>query len=319
MENQQKRTFDILAAGELLIDFISSDFADKLEDVKIFERFQGGSPANLCLNMARLGNSVKLIASVGRDDMGDYLYKCVQNQGVNCDQLRKVKEPTSLILVTRTKTVANFEAYRGADCQIVGEQFPVLRFGEFRIFHTTCFALSKEPALSTILRAARLAVQEACQLSLDTNYAQKIWPDRRQAQKIIAKYCSMGAMVKVSEVDWERLYENPLQDAETAAQHFLDLGATVVCVTMGHEGCFVASTSERFLLPARKVEIKDTTGAGDAFWSGFLTAWLDGHSLQNCAKAGRRMAEIKLGHFGNLPLEVGRAEIYADFLPDKIY
>lgn len=75
MENQQKRTFDILAAGELLIDFISSDFADKLEDVKIFERFQGGSPANLCLNMARLGNSVKLIASVGRDDMGDYLYK----------------------------------------------------------------------------------------------------------------------------------------------------------------------------------------------------------------------------------------------------
>jgi len=313
MENQQKRTFDFLAVGELLIDFISRDFADKLEDVKIFERFQGGSPANLCLNMARLGNSVKLIACVGNDDMGDYLYKCVQNQGVNCEQLRKVAEPTSLILVTRTKSVANFEAYRGADCQIVGEQFPVARFGECRIFHTTCFALSREPALSTILRAARLAVQEGCQLSIDANYAQKIWPDRQQAQKIVAKYCGMGAIVKVSEVDWERLYESPLKEAETAANHFLNLGATVVCATMGEKGCLIASPSEKFRLPARKVEVKDTTGAGDAFWSGFLTAWLDEHSLLNCAKAGRKMAEIKLGHFGSLPRVVEREKIYSDF------
>jgi fructokinase len=120
----------------------------------------------------------------------------------------------------------------------------------------------------------------------------------------------MGAFVKVSEVDWERLYGLPLTDYKQAAQHFLDLGAAEVCVTLGGEGCYVATKEEAHFLAARPVEVKDTTGAGDAFWSGYLTAWCDGLSLLAKAKAGRRMAELKLGYFGPLPNTVDRKMIY---------
>lgn len=313
MINRRKRRFDIFCAGELLVDFISSGYAESLDEAKSFERHMGGSPANLCMNMARLGNRTSLAASVGKDDMGSFLLDFVRKTGVDCTHLRQVSVPTTLILVTRTRTVANFEAYRRADAQIAPSQLPPSQLAQSAIFHTTCFALGKKPAQSNILKAAKLAVEQGCQLSIDANYAQKIWPDQAEAQKLVAEFCNLGAIVKVSEVDWERLYGSPFQDAAAAANHFLSLGASLVCVTMGGDGAFVADDAGGEFLPARKVEVKDTTGAGDAFWSGFLTAWLDGHAPIACAKAGRCMAELKIGTFGPLPSTVDKSLIYRDF------
>jgi sugar/nucleoside kinase (ribokinase family) len=302
----------ILAVGELLVDMISADFAETLDDVKNFVRIAGGSPANMCANMARLGNDASLVATIGNDDMGQFLKKTVADTGTNTEYIRTAEMPSTLILVTRSKQVSNFEAYRAADKMILAAQFPK-NFKEIAIFHTTCFALSMYPAQASILKMAKKAAQQGCQLSIDANYAQKIWNNRVEAQQVVADYCALGALVKISEVDWERLYETTLTDADAAAKHFLNLGARAVCVTLGEKGCFVASPAEAYFLPARPVEVKDTTGAGDAFWSGFLTAFLDKKSLLNCTKAGRRMAEIKLSHFGSLPEKVDRQLIYVDF------
>jgi sugar/nucleoside kinase (ribokinase family) len=312
MKNRRGRQFDILCAGELLIDFISSGFAESLNEANTFERHMGGSPANLCMNMARLGNKASLTASVGKDDMGHYLRGFVQKTGVDCEYLREVDAPTTLILVTRTTAVANFEAYRMADAMISQFQLPLSRLQESSIFHTTCFGLGKKPGQTNIMEAARLAAANGCQLSIDANYAPKTWPDSEDPKKFVAEFCNLGAIVKVSEVDWERLYGSPLGDASLAAQFFLNQGATLVCVTMGGKGAYVADQNGGEFLPARKVEVKDTTGAGDAFWSGFLTAWLDGYSPLSCAKAGRSMAELKISRFGALPDFVDKSLIYKD-------
>lgn len=312
MKTRRNRPTDILCAGELLIDLISTDYAASFDEVSNFQRLQGGSPANLCMNMARLGNRTALTATVGRDGMGSFLKNYVEKLGVDCRTVLQTDMPTTLILVTRTTQTADFEAYRGADCFISATQMPISLLRNCSIFHTTCFALSKKPAQTAILRAAKKAAQLGCQLSMDANYAQKIWPDTKLARQLVADYCGLGALLKVSEVDWERLYGTPITDAEAAARHFIGLGAKAVCVTLGGDGAYVASHAEGHFLPARPVEVRDTTGAGDAFWSGFLTAWLDGHALLDCAKAARRMAEIKIGTFGVLPDELDRTEIYTD-------
>ena len=311
----RNKKIDILCVGEILIDLISTDFADSMDEAESFKRIPGGSPANLGMNMKRLGNNVRLVSSVGNDDMGDFLINYVQKLGLDTVSMKRVNVPTTIILVTRSKNVSNFEAYRGADCQILMSQMPQSLLKNVSIFHTTCFALSKMPAQANILRGAKRAVENGCVLSIDVNYAQKIWQDQKAAQAVVAEYCSHGAFVKVSEVDWERLYGSKLTDAKQAAQYFLNLGAKDVCVTLGGDGCYVASNTEGGdFLSARPVEVKDTTGAGDAFWSGFLTARLDGHTIINAAKAGRRMAELKLAHFGPLPQKVERNKIYEDII-----
>jgi sugar/nucleoside kinase (ribokinase family) len=307
-----RRPIDILSAGELLVDFITAEFAQTLDEASLFKRIPGGSPANLAMNMARLGNNTMLAACVGNDDMGSVLRNYVERVGVDVTYVAQVDEPTTLILVTRSADVSNFQPYRGADYQFSIRQFPFQRFEEISIFHTTCFALSKQPAQQVILQAAEKAKRAGCQLSIDANYSDKIWPDRRDAQRVITEFSRLNAMIKISDVDWARLYENETPVPEAVIDHFLKMGAAEVCFTLGEKGCWVGNGEEKHFLPARHVEVKDTTGAGDAFWSGYLTARLDGRSMVECSIAGRKMAELKLSHFGPLPDKVDRAIVYED-------
>jgi sugar/nucleoside kinase (ribokinase family) len=307
-----QRTIDILCAGELLVDLITAEFAQTLDEASLFQRVPGGSPANLSMNMARLGNNAVLVATVGNDDMGSVLKNYVGRIGVDVSYIAQVEEPTTLILVTRSATTSNFQAYRGADSLIALRQFPYGRFEDISIFHTTCFALSKNPAQHVLLEAAEKARRAQCQLSLDANYAEKIWPDRREAQRIVAEYSRLGALVKISDVDYLRLYDDASPAPDAVLDHFLKMGASEVCFTLGAEGCWVTDGQERHFLPSRPIDVRDTTGTGDAFWAGYLTARLDGRPLLERAHTGRRLAELKLGHFGPLPDKVDRESLYAD-------
>lgn len=306
-----RRNIDILSAGELLVDMITAEFVQSLDEANLFKRIPGGSPANLCSNMARLGNKTMLVASVGNDDMGRVLKNYVTGLGVDTSGVMMLDDhATTLILITRSATTSDFVPYRGADNVLSVRQFPFSSFDQISIFHTTCFALSKAPAQSVLLDAAEKARRAGCTISLDANYASKIWSDRTDAQKKIREYIRQGAMVKISDVDWERLFGEPAVSHEVVIDYFLKNNASEVCYTMGSAGCWVANDKERHFLPSRSVDVKDTTGAGDAFWAGYLTAALDDKSLLERAMAGRKLAEMKIGQFGPLQTNIDRNSIY---------
>lgn len=313
----QTEPLDLIAIGELLIDMISTNYADALDEAAEFRQLPGGSPANLAANVVRLGKRAALVATIGNDAAGGQLRGFVQRLGLDITHLRQVAMPSTLILVTRSRQVSQFEAYRMADAEIVAEQLPADWLRGARLLHTTCFALSRDPARTAILTAAETASRAGLALSLDANYAQKIWPDREQARQTVATYLAYGAIVKFSEVDWHRLFGEPLTDPAAAAHRLLGLGARIACLTLGEQGCYVSDGKVDLFLPARTVEVKDTTGAGDAFWGGFLTAWLDGYDCRDCARAGRAMAEKKLGYFGPLPDRVNIEEIYEDVVGEE--
>lgn len=311
MFSRRNRTIDVVSAGELLIDLISRDYAESLADARDYVRLQGGSPANFALNLARLGNAVKLCAAVGTDEMGDFLTGNLQAQGLDTAHIERVAAPTTLILVTRSKEVSNFQAYRGADTFLGAEGFRQIPWHEVSVFHTTCFALSMEPARSQLFMAARNARKAGCQISIDANYAPKIGPSLAEAREMVAQYVGLGALVKISEVDWERLYGHPVKDPRQVLHHFLQLGASEVVLTLGGDGAWAGNQQGETFLPAQAISVVDTTGAGDAFWSGYITAWLDGKELDQCLVAGRTMAEIKLQHFGPLENPIDKQLIYS--------
>lgn len=311
-------TFDVLAVGELLIDLIGKHKANNLQDTIEFERFQGGSPANFARNMSKLGNKVKLVASIGKDGLGRFLRSSVEEWGIDYSDVKiRTLFPTTIITVAKTDDTPDFQAYRGADTQILADQLKPQTLLQTKVFHTTCFALSQNPARKNILEAAQMAANNGCQLSIDLNYAPEIWPNRNEAQEVIANYCSYGtgALVKLSLDDWERTYQKPNSTRQEIIDFILGLGAREVCLTLGSEGSYVSrQAGEGSSIPTRKIEVADVTGAGDAFWSGYLTAWLDGHKPETCALFGRSIAEIKLQHVGPLVEDIDKEGIYAEIL-----
>lgn len=294
---------EVICVGELLIDLISTNYADDFNAAETYRRYPGGSPANLANNLSLLGCSAALVATVGDDDAGDLLQNWGAAAGANVDGICRVNAPTTLILVTKSRSVGNFEAYRSADYHILPEQLPNNRLASCRLFHTTAFALSREPARSSIFQAARTVAESGGSLSIDVNYAPKIWPDVEEARRVIGSYMALDprCLVKFSDIDLDRLYGHSADDPAAAATYLMrELKTGTLCLTLGERGCYVAGTEEAFLLPARPVEVRDTTGAGDAFWAGFLAAWLSHHDLGTRARAGRNLAERKLATIGPL-------------------
>jgi fructokinase len=117
----------------------------------------------------------------------------------------------------------------------------------------------------------------------------------------LSAYCSYGAFIKLSEDDAARLYGQSV-DNETIIADFHSKGASLVCLTLGAEGCIISyqNGAERYVLPGKKIDVIDATGAGDAFWSGFLTAYIAGRTIPACADAGAKIAEMKLTTKGPL-------------------
>lgn len=307
-----ERKYALLAVGELLADFIGTELADNLLTTEKFQRFQGGSPSNLAANMARLGNQTAIVSCVGNDNLGAYLIDKVKETGVDTKYVA-IDEiaPTTIVVVSRSTGTPDFIAYREADRMIQSVHIVDDLLQHVSVFHTTCFALSRNPAQESIVEAAGRANRLKCQLSIDLNYAPQIWPDRANAHEIVKAYIANGAFVKMSEDDAERFYGKPVEPDQAIAD-FHAWGAKLICFTLGSKGSIISSNQgrSRVLIEGKKITVKDTTGAGDSYWAGFLTAYLDGFPPEICAKAGANIAALKLSTLGPLPAKVDKALLY---------
>ena len=292
---------DVVVAGEVLVDLLSAVPADGLAEAPAFERYFGGSAANCAANLGRLGLRTALVATVGDDGFGRFLTASAQRTGVQARFRVAPGTPTSVALVTRTTGTPDFALYRHADCQIGPDQLPDDLLGRARLFHISGFALSRAPARLTLLDAAARAHRLGTPLSIDLNFAPRTDDERRDQQAAARAFLALRPLAKASRDDVHRLLGRPVPDDEAVAW-LRSAGAALVCLTRGAEGALVASAEGSAEVAATPVpHVADATGAGDAFWAGFLAAWLRGEGQEAAARAGSRLAARKLAHVGPLP------------------
>jgi fructokinase len=295
--------FDIVCVGEVLIDFIGHEMNTSINRTKDFHRFLGGSPTNVAVNCARLGLKSVLVATCGQDGLGDYIVRKLKSNDVVTSQIRKIQEaPTSVIFVSKSTQTPDFIPYREADSQIIISQVPDELLANTKVFHTTCFALSKDPARSTILERASKAQSLGLKLSIDINFSERIWPNREEAKEVLKSYLALNPWVKLSEDDCFRLFDE-VKTEDEIFEYFHQMGAETICLTKGKNGVVLSDKHYGLIFQEANFieEIKDTTGAGDAFWTGFLFARINHQSLEESITIAQKLAAIKLQNVGRLP------------------
>ncbi len=305
------KTIDIISIGEIVIDFIGHEMNRSINRTKDYHRYLGGSPTNVAVNASRLGLNALLVATCGQDGLGDYLVRKLKSNKVLLDSIQKSQiHPTSVIFVSKSTETPDFIAYRQADCQIEVQQLPDTVLANAKIFHTTCFALSQNPARTTILNRATKAKELGLKLSIDINFSEKIWPNREEAIAVLKEYLSNDPLVKLSEDDCYRLFSEQKSE-DFIFDYFHGLGVTTICLTKGKNGVVVSDKTKGIIRQnALEIdEIKDTTGAGDAFWTGFLYAQLQNYTLDESIAIAQKLAAIKLQNIGQLPDNIGIDQI----------
>ncbi len=273
---------------------------------KDFHRFLGGSPTNVAVNATRLGLNSVLVATCGQDGLGEYIVRKLKANNVITSHVKKIdNKPTSVIFVSKSTGTPDFIPFREADSQIDPSQITDDLLEKAKIFHTTCFALSKDPARTTILESAKRAKQLGLKTSIDINFSERIWNDREEAKLVLKEYLATDPLVKLSEDDCYRLFSESKTE-DFIFEYFHNLGASTICLTKGKEG--VVLSDKKFGLFHQKaipvLEIKDATGAGDAFWTGFLYAQLLNKNFNDTITIAQKLAVLKLQNVGRLPANI---------------
>lgn len=301
---------DVLAVGEALVDFISVEAVDEMEQAGGFRRYLGGSVTNTAANVVRLGGRAALIACVGDDPFGRFVSQEAERQGVITDYVKTDSTThTTLAFITRSPTTADFVIYRGSDAQLSAEDVPQVVVERARAVHTSAFALSWESSRSAVLDTLRRARDRGCLISLDPNYHPSLWDDSRPAAEVLAEACQYVDLVKPSRDDCQRLFGRGLSLSD-CARYFHNWGVGKVILTQGPQGISIYEGGQLLRVESREVPVADATGAGDAFWAGLLMAILEGHSLYKAVLCGRELAEMKVGTVGPMVSTIDKEAIY---------
>jgi len=286
---------DFLAIGELLIDMISENYDDPVHNDR-YSKFFGGSASNLATNVKRLGLRANVASAVGRDGFGQYLTHQVEQAGMSTSYIQQTDYSTSMVVVTKSRATPQPIFYRGADYHLALTPELEQAVRDSKIVHFSCWPLSMPPSRQTIERVIEIARDSGTWIGFDPNYHPMIWNKGEDGVAYVRSIIRQVDVIKPSEDDAERLFGTDTPDNQLAK--FLELGARLVVMTLGADGTIVSNGKETVRLSSCAKEVVDTTGAGDAFWSGFYTGIVHGYTILEAVKIGIAISAHKLKHLG---------------------
>ncbi|MFC5529423.1 carbohydrate kinase family protein [Cohnella yongneupensis] len=291
----QDKANDVLTVGELLVDLISETYGEDHE-ASSYRKYFGGSPANIAMNVRKLGARSQLAAAVGADGLGRFLLGHLQAAGIEPAFVETVQEATSLVVLTKSRSTPVPIFYRRADYRL--SYRPALEeiAKQSRFLHFSCWPLSMNPSRTTVERLIELAQAHGVRIGFDPNYHPMLWSEEEDGVEYVKTIIGRSDIVKPSDDDAERLFGKDVPDKQL--RKFLDLGAKLVILTLGKDGALASNGAETIRFPTLADEVSDTTGAGDAFWSGFYAALAQGSTLKDAISLGLAVSAYKLKFTG---------------------
>ncbi|VVB78012.1 putative sugar kinase [uncultured archaeon] len=256
-------------------------FSDIIHE-KIFKLYPAGSPANVIINTSRLGlKKTGLYATVGNDSFGEnYIRTIQQNNITSLINTVDGKSGVCYIMIT-----PDGEKTTTADIGVANQfDFDFSKLKDSRIFHTSGYELVTNPKKTK--EAIEYAKKYNVKLSFDLADKAMIQRERSSIEYLLKDIDILFATESEAE---ELTGKNPLNALKALSDY-----SGIVILKKGSQGSVVrrrvGHVSEEYRIPIIPVEVKSTCGAGDAYASGFLFAYLIGLPLDECGNMGSEIA-----------------------------
>lgn len=247
---------DFLIIGEALVDIVEKAGQET-------EEFPGGSPANVALGLARLGNDVELLTWFGGDERGGAILRHLTGSGVSLSPGSDTAERTS---TARAQIDAEGVASYEFDLEWRLPEL-VVREGVTCV-HTGSIAAVIKPGGQQVLEIVR-SVRDQATVTYDPNLRPVLMGSPEETRPIVEDLVEVSDVVKVSDEDLAWL--EPGTDPHEVARQWVTRGPALVVVTLGGEGAFaVTASGHETKVATPKVQVADTVGAGDSFMGGLL-------------------------------------------------
>ena len=266
----------MMVCGEALLDVFAA--ADTRTGMTL-DANVGGSPFNVAVGLARLGQPVGFFSAISTGFAGERLMRALVAEGVDTRAIARLAAPTTLSLIgLDAQGVPSYAFYGegGADRLLQAADMARVPAGLSAV-NIGSYATVVEPTASA-LRALVERERGRAMIAYDPNIRLNVEPDLKRWRDQLAWMLPRTDLLKVSEEDLELLQPGTTPDAFAA--HALAQGAKAVVITRGGLGAVGWTAHSRATVPSVPVTVIDTVGAGDTFQAALLT-WLAEHGALN--------------------------------------
>ena len=301
-----KQSPDIVCLGEPLVEF------NQVNDKGHYLFGHGGDTSNCAIAAARAGASVGYITALGQDEFGDSFMRLWAENGVDASQVsRRADAHTGVYFVTHGPDGHVFSYLRAgsAASRMTPEQLPRDYIAGARVLHVSGISMAiSASAADAVFEAIEIARNAGVLVSFDTNLRLRLWPIER-ARAITEAAMRKCDIALPGPEDANQLIG--VSDPDVIADHYLEGGAKVVALTLGQEGCLVATPDERRRVAGIKVKAVDATAAGDTFDGNFLAEYLRHGDPFEAARFANAAAALSTQGYGAVAPMPRREEVEA--------
>ena len=263
-----KKYFDVLALGELLIDFTENGMSE--QGNPLMEANPGGAPCNVLAMLQKLGWKTAFVGKVGADMFGRQLREAAEKAGICMDYLAEDHQVNTTLAFVQTFSNGDrdFSFYRnpGADMMLCEADLPLEAIASCRIFHFGTLSMThKEPRAAT-KKAVALAKESGALISFDPNLRPPLWADMNEAKEQIAwglRHCDI-LKIADNELEFMTGQRDFGNGAEILKEQYPNI--RLLNVTAGADGSYCFSGKNAVFVPSFRLGgTIETTGAGDTF------------------------------------------------------
>ncbi len=324
------KKMDLILLGRVAIDFNPVDMNRPLEESAHFNKYLGGSPANIAVGMARQGKKIGFVGKVSDDSFGDFVVHYFEKEGIDVSHLSRAAGGEKLGLTfteIKSPSESSILMYRNgaADLALTPQEVEEGYLCQAKALLVSGTALSESPSREAALKATLLAKKNGLPVIFDIDYRPYSWKNMDE----ISVYCALAAekadLILGSREEFdltERLclpagLEGADEEGDTAAldkgrgysgqgqtprrrspdqrssAYWQSKGAKIVIIKHGKEGSSAYTCEgECYRVRPFSANVLKGFGGGDGYASSFLRALLDGCSLERALEYGAASAAM---------------------------
>ncbi|HKK98216.1 MAG TPA: PfkB family carbohydrate kinase, partial [Marivita sp.] len=289
--------------GRAGMDMFADPVGTKSENADTFRADLGGSSANICAGLVKLGSSAALVTSVSDDAVGRFAVNRLEHYGVDTSYIRVLGGEYRLSLAVYESTMDDFQnvIYRNGavDFQVTPEDMDRVDYNRFTALITAGTVFAAEPSRSATFRAFENARAAGLPVIFDIDYRPYSWPSPEVAADVLSRAGEESDLIVGNDEEFGFMaggIEKGLDKARALAA-----AGKMVIYKMGEGGAVTFADGAEIRTGIYPVTAVKPNGAGDSFMAGLLASIADGYDLREAVLRGSACASIVVSQPGCAP------------------
>ena len=290
--------------GRAGMDMFAEPIGTKSEFAENFRSDLGGSSANICAGLCKLGSEASLVTSVSDDAVGRFCINRLNYYGVGTEYVKSVSGEFRTSLAIYESCIDNFQnvIYRNgaADFEVKPSEMDEVDYSQFTALITAGTVFAGQPSGDATFRAFENARAQGIPVIFDIDYRPYSWPSPQVASEVLSRAGEESDMIVGNDEEFGFM-AGGIDKGLDKARDLASAGNRLVIYKMGEEGSITLYNDKEIKTGIFPSEAIKPVGAGDSFMAGLLSSLASGYDLKNSVIRGSACASIVVSLPGCAP------------------